>query len=140
MTGPSTPTRTTRHAVSTDRAPAPAGGYSQGIAAGPYLFTSGFGPQDPSTGAVADTVAEQTTQVLRNIGAVLDSEGLGPEDVVKVTVHLQHLHRDFASFDAAYRAFFTAPLPVRTTVGTDLMNILVEIDVVALRRETPEPS
>ncbi|MFG2428068.1 RidA family protein [Streptomyces sp. NPDC048590] len=126
-----------RRAVRTDRAPAPAGAYSQGVAAGPYLFTAGFGPQDPATGAVADTVGEQTTQVLRNVGAVLEAEGLGFGDVVKVTAHLQHLRRDFAAYDAAYSAFFTAPYPVRTTVGSDLMDILVEIDVVAVRREVP---
>ncbi|MEU0127289.1 MULTISPECIES: Rid family hydrolase [unclassified Streptomyces] len=129
-----------RHEVRTDRAPVPAGAYSQAIAAGPYLFTSGFGPQDPETGAVADTVAEQTTQVLRNVCAVLRAEGLGPQDVVKVTAHLQHLKRDFSAYDAAYRAFFTAPHPVRTTVGSDLMDILVEIDVVALRRDAPAAS
>ncbi|MFJ8887048.1 RidA family protein [Streptomyces sp. NPDC102402] len=127
-----------RRAVRTDRAPAPAGAYSQGVAAGPYLFTSGFGPQDPDTGAVADTVEEQTAQVLRNVGAVLEAEGLGPGDVVKVTAHLQHLRRDFAAYDAVYRSFFTAPHPVRTTVGSDLMDILVEIDVVAVRPGPPE--
>ncbi|MFD5136038.1 Rid family hydrolase [Streptomyces sp. NBC_01693] len=137
MTGPTPGAGPTRRAVVTDRAPAPAGAYSQGMTAGPYLFTSGFGPQDPDTGAVADTVEEQTAQVLRNLGAVLEAEGLGPQDVVKVTAHLQHLRRDFAAYDAAYRAFFTAPHPVRTTVGSDLMDILVEIDVVALRREAP---
>ncbi|MFB4421826.1 RidA family protein [Streptomyces sp. QL37] len=134
MTGSTPGAHPARRAVRTDRAPAPAGAYSQGMAAGPYLFTSGFGPQDPDTGAVAETVAEQTAQVLRNIGAVLEAEGLGPRDVVKVTAHLQHLRRDFAAYDAAYRAFFPAPHPVRTTVGSDLMDILVEIDVVALRR------
>ncbi|MFE2055747.1 RidA family protein [Streptomyces sp. NPDC056465] len=132
----STPTGA-RRAVRTDRAPDPAGAYSQGIAAGPYLFTSGFGPQDPDTGAVAGTVEEQTAQVLRNVCAVLEAEGLGPRDVVKVTAHLQHLRRDFAAYDAVYRSFFTAPHPVRTTVGSDLMDILVEIDVVALRRDAP---
>ncbi|MGW9280908.1 RidA family protein [Streptomyces diastaticus] len=53
-------------------------------------------------------------------------------DVVKVTAHLRHLERDFAAYDEAYRAFFAEPCPVRTTVGSGLMGILVEIDVVAL--------
>ncbi|MEV0844485.1 Rid family hydrolase [Streptomyces sp. NPDC049954] len=118
--------------VTTSRAPDPAGAYSQGLLAGPYLFTSGFGPQDPDTGLVADTVGEQTAQVLRNVSAVLHAGGASLDDVVKVTVHLQHLHRDFADFDAAYRAFFGEPRPVRTTVGSDLMDILVEIDMVAV--------
>lgn len=66
--------------------------------------------------------------------AVLKAQGLGLEDVVKTTVHLQHLHRDFQEFNEAYEALFTAPFPTRTTVGSDLMHILVEIDVVAVRR------
>ncbi|MGG8797769.1 RidA family protein, partial [Streptomyces lividans] len=121
-----------KQAVHTDGAPRPAGAYSQGVVAGGFLFTAGFGPQDPVTGAVPEGVGAQTAQVLRNVGAVLAARGLSPRDVVKVTAHLQHLRRDFAAYDAAYREFFEEPCPVRTTVGSDLMDILVEIDVVAL--------
>jgi 2-iminobutanoate/2-iminopropanoate deaminase len=121
----------TRHPVSTDGAPQPKGAYSQGAEGGGLLFTAGFGPQDPATGEVAATAGEQTAQVLRNVRAVLAARGLTLADVVKVTAHLQHLKRDFAAYDAAYRTFFTEPYPVRTTVGSDLMDILVEIDVVA---------
>ncbi|WP_433343880.1 RidA family protein [Streptomyces sp. CA-253872] len=130
-------TDTTRQALRTEAAPPPAGAYSQGLAAGPYTYTSGLGPQDPVSGAVPDGIGAQTRQVLANLAAVLAADGLGLADVVKATVHLQYLRRDFAGFDAAYRAAFAAtggPLPVRTTVGSDLMDILVEIDVVALRR------
>ncbi|MFD0020798.1 RidA family protein [Streptomyces sp. NPDC058382] len=123
-----------RRAVTTAGAPAPIGGYSQGIAAGPYLFTSGFGPQDPVTGELGGTIEEQTAQVLANLAALLATEGLTLDDVVKATVHLHDVHRDFAGFDEVYRAHFADPRPVRTTVGSVLMNILVEIDVVALRR------
>ncbi|PRY00805.1 RidA family protein [Allonocardiopsis opalescens] len=120
--------------ISTDGAPRPAGSYSQGIATGGFLYTAGFGPQDPATGEIAESVGEQTRQVLRNIAAVLAERGLTFDDVVKVTAHLQHLKRDFAEYDAAYREFFTEPFPVRTTVGSDLYDILVEIDVVARLR------
>ncbi|MFJ4713805.1 RidA family protein [Streptomyces sp. NPDC088785] len=123
-----------KRAVHSADTPPPAGGYSKALAAGPYLFTSGLGPQHPVTGAVADTVAEQTRQVLANLRALLRADGLDLDDVVRATVHLQHLKRDFAAYDAVYREHFTEPLPVRTTVGSDLMDILVEIDVVALRR------
>jgi reactive intermediate/imine deaminase len=121
-----------RQAVRTGGAPRPAGAYSQGVTAAGLLFTAGFGPQDPVTGAVPASVAEQTAQVLRNVRAVLAERGLTMADVVKVTAHLQHLRRDFAAYDAVYREFFTDPYPVRTTVGSDLMDILVEIDVVAV--------
>ncbi|MFE5141420.1 RidA family protein [Streptomyces fagopyri] len=121
----------TKEAVHTKDAPRPAGAYSQGVVAGGFLYTAGFGPQDPHTGATPERVADQTRQVLQNIRAVLAERGLSLDDVVKVTVHLQDLWRDFAEFDSAYRPFFAEPRPVRTTVGSDLMDILVEIDVVA---------
>jgi reactive intermediate/imine deaminase len=121
-------------AIRTDSAPVPAGAYSQGIVAGEFVYTAGQGPIDPKTGAVVgDDVATQTRQTLDNVAAILAAEGLGLEHVVKVTVHLRELRRDFAAYDAVYRGYFAEPYPVRTTVGSDLMNILVEIDVVARR-------
>jgi 2-iminobutanoate/2-iminopropanoate deaminase len=117
-------------AIAIPDAPAPAGPYSQGIVANNFLFTAGFGPQNPVTGAVPESVGEQTRQVLRNISAVLAEAGTGFADVVKVTAHLQHLKRDFEEYNRAYKEFFPEPYPVRTTVGSDLYDILVEIDVV----------
>jgi len=116
--------------IRTTNAPQPAGPYSQGIEANGFLYTAGFGPQDPATGALGETVADQTRQVLRNIAAVLAERGLTLDDCVKTTVHLAHL-ADFAEFNTAYAEFFTEPYPVRTTVGSQLYGILVEIDVVA---------
>lgn len=122
----------TRDAVMIHNAPAPAGPYSHGVVAGGLLFTAGFGPQDPTTGeVVAGGVYEQTQQVLRNVQAVLAARGATMDDVVKVTAHLEHLHDDFAEYNRAYAEFFAAPYPVRTTVGSTLAGILVEIDVVA---------
>lgn len=122
---------TPKQAIVTEQAPAPAGPYSQGIRSGDLLFTAGFGPQDRAQdNAIAADVAEQTRQVLRNIRAVLAEHGASLDDVLKTTVHLADL-ADFAEFNAAYREFFTEPYPVRTTVGSQLADILVEIDVVA---------
>ncbi|MDN6329925.1 MAG: RidA family protein [Dermabacteraceae bacterium] len=118
-----------KDALRTDAAPQPAGPYSQAIVTGDLLFTAGFGPQDPTTGAVADTVAEQTRQVLRNLEAVLAESGATLDDALKATVHLADL-ADAPEFNEAYREFFTEPYPVRTTVGSQLANILVEIDLV----------
>lgn len=117
-------------AFRTTNAPQPAGPYSQGVEANGFFYTAGFGPQDPATGVVADSVAEQTRQVLRNVQAVLAERGLTTDDCVKTTVHLADL-ADFAEFNEAYAEFFSEPFPVRTTVGSQLANILVEIDVVA---------
>ena len=118
-----------KEALRTDSAPQPAGPYSQAIVSGDLLFTAGFGPQDPATGEVADSVAEQTRQVLRNLEAVLAERGATLDDALKATVHLADL-ADAPEFNKAYREFFTEPFPVRTTVGSELANILVEIDLV----------
>lgn len=117
--------------ISITEAPAPGGAYSQAVAANGFLYTAGMGPVDPTTGQlVGDDVATQTQQVMRNLQSLLAAEGLGFSDVVKATVHLQDVKRDFASFNEAYQTFFTDGLPVRTTVGSTLLNILVEIDFV----------
>ncbi|GAB3125278.1 RidA family protein [Glaciibacter psychrotolerans] len=120
-----------KQAILIPNAPTPAGPYSHGVVANGFLYTAGFGPQDPATGeVVAGGVAEQTAQVLRNIEAVVTAAGATMDDVVKTTAHLQHLKRDFAAYNAAYAAVFSEPYPVRTTVGSELYDILVEIDVV----------
>lgn len=124
-----------KKAIVIPNAPAPAGPYNQGIVANGFLYTAGFGPQDPATGEVPEGVAAQTRQVLRNIEAVLTEAGVTFADVVKVTTHLQHLKRDFDDYNKAYLEFFPTPFPVRTTVGSDLYDILVEIDVVAALRQ-----
>lgn len=72
---------------------------------------------------------------MKNLRGVLQSQGIGFANVVKATVHLQDLNRDFRDFDAVYRQYVSEPYPVRTTVGSNLFGILVEIDVVAVLSE-----
>jgi 2-iminobutanoate/2-iminopropanoate deaminase len=125
-----------KQAVHTDNAPRPGGAYSQGIVLNGLLFTAGVGPIDPASGkVVGDTIEEQTHQVMKNLGAILNAAGLTFADVVKSTVHLQDLARDFAGFNQTYQPYFSEPYPVRTTVGSDLNKILVEIDFVAGRAQ-----
>lgn len=120
-----------KHELRTDKEPAPIGAYSQGILSGDLVFTAGCGPIDVLTGQMPDGVGPQTEQTLRNVEAILAEAGCTLDDALKVTVHLADL-ADFDAFDAAYRTFFTAPYPVRTTVGSALLGgILVEIDVIA---------
>ena len=117
--------------INASQAPAPGGSYPHGVVAHGFLYTCGMGPLDPATGKIVDGgVAEQTRQTLKNLQKILDVKGAKFSDVVKVTAHLQEVNRDFAAYDQVYREFFTAPFPVRTTVGSDLINILVEIDFV----------
>lgn len=123
----------TKTASHTENAPQPAGPYSQAVRSGNMVYTAGFGPQDPQTGETAPTVAEQTRQTLRNISAVLEGCGLTMDDCVRTTVHLADL-ADFEEFNSAYGEFFSEPYPVRTTVGSQLSGILVEINVEAAVR------
>jgi len=121
----------TKQQILTTNAPAPGGAYSQALRVGDFVFTAGMGPWHPVTKQViGETIEEQTAQTLENIRAILESAGLGMEDVVKATVHLADLSL-FARFNEAYTHFFPDPKPVRTTVGSTLFGILVEIDVVA---------
>lgn len=115
-------------------APNPGGAYSHGVVANGFLYTCGMGPADPVTNKVeVEGIEGQTRQVLKNLQAILAEKGATLDQVVKVTTHLQHVNRDFAAYNKVYQEFFTAPFPVRTTVGSDLASILVEIDfVVAL--------
>lgn len=120
--------------IRTSDAPTPRGAYSQGIAVGDVVYTAGLGPLDPKTKEiVGDEAGEQTRQVMRNLAAILAAHDCSLDDVVKVTAHLQHTERDWEAFNTAYAEFFTPPYPVRTTAGSNLGGILVEIDVVAVR-------
>lgn len=111
--------------------PPPAGAYSPGVRAGPFVFVSGQVPRDPRTGAMAEGgVAEQSRQVLRNVEAVLGAAGAGLSDVVSVTVYLAD-EKDWGTFNEVYRSVFTPPYPSRAVVGAQLRGILVEVSAVA---------
>jgi 2-iminobutanoate/2-iminopropanoate deaminase len=124
--------------VATSHAPTPAGAYSQGIIAGDLVFVAGQGGFDPETGVLADGIEAQTEQTFANVAAILEAAGSSLADVVKTTVHLADV-ADFAAFDAVYRGVMPEPWPVRTTVGSTLIRIAVEIDVVAIRRRVGDP-
>ncbi len=117
--------------IQTDKAPSPAGPYSQGLRVGDFVFVAGQGPTNPATGQRAgDTIEEQTRQTLENIKAILEASGASMADVVKSTVHLSDMSL-FSRFNEVYATYFPDPKPVRTTVGSQLPGILVEIDVIA---------
>ena len=124
-----------KQAIRVEDAPTPGGPYCQAIVAGPFVFVAGQGPSDPATRQVPEGVEAQTHQVLRNVAAILRGAGCTMDDVVKVTAHLADL-ADFDAYNRVYEQYFAEPRPVRTTVGSQLHDILVEIDVIAYRERT----
>jgi 2-iminobutanoate/2-iminopropanoate deaminase len=115
----------------TDSGASPVGAYSQGLRVGDFIFVSGQGPLDPATGKiVGENVEEQTARVLENIKAILEAGGATMADVIKVSAHLSDLTL-FERYNKVYASYFPDPKPTRTTVGSQLMGILVEIDAIA---------
>lgn len=117
--------------ISTKKGASPMGAYSQGLKAGDFVFVSGQGPLDPDTGkVVGETIEEQTTRTLENIKAILEAAGASMADVVKVSAHLSDLSL-FDRYNKVYSTYFPNPKPTRTTVGSQLLGIMVEIDAIA---------
>ena len=118
--------------ISTDKAPAAIGPYSQGIIAGGMLFASGQIPLNPATGEIegADIVA-QAEQVMKNIGALLAEAGTDYTKVAKTTCFLADMN-DFAAFNEVYAKYFTEK-PARSCVAVKTLpkNVLCEVEVIA---------
>jgi 2-iminobutanoate/2-iminopropanoate deaminase len=119
--------------ISTTEAPSAVGPYSQGIAAGPFVFCSGQIPLEPETGAlVQGDISTQVKRVLQNIAAVLRAHGLGMEHVVKTTVFLTDLD-DFAEMNTVYAEYFLSNPPARSTIQVAALpkGANVEIEAIA---------
>lgn len=119
--------------VSTDKAPAAIGPYSQATLAGNMIFLSGQLPIDPATGAFPEGgVSEQTRQSLANVKAILNEAGFEMSDVVKTTVFLADMG-DFAAMNEVYKENFSAPFPARSAVAVKALpkGALVEVECIA---------
>ena len=119
--------------ISTSKAPAAIGPYSQAIQVGNLVFASGQIPIDPATGSfVEGGVKEQARQSLTNVNAILEEAGLTLDNVVKTTVFLADMN-DFADVNAVYAEFFAEPYPARSAVAVKTLpkGALVEIEVIA---------
>ena len=122
--------------TNTDKAPAAIGPYSQAIEVNGFLFASGQVPIDPAVGdVVATTIVDQTEQVMKNIGAILEANGLTYTDVVKTTCFLADMG-DFATFNEIYAKYFTGK-PARSCVAVkDLpKGVLCEVETIAAVKE-----
>jgi 2-iminobutanoate/2-iminopropanoate deaminase len=118
-------------------APQAVGPYSLAVRSGGLLFCSGQLPIDPAVGKiVAEDVEGQTRQVLANVQALLTSQGLGLQHVIKSTVFLQHMS-DFPKMNPLYAEAFGAHKPARSTVEVAALPLgaLIEIEVIAAAAE-----
>ena len=119
--------------VSTTKAPAAIGPYSQGIIANGMLFASGQIPIVPETGEITEgDITEQAKQVMLNVGEILKEAGTTYENVVKTTCFLADM-ADFAAFNSVYEAYFTGK-PARSCVAVKELpkNVLCEVEVIAV--------
>lgn len=123
--------------LSTQKAPAAVGPYSQGIQTGNLFFLSGQLGLNPETGKMVEGgIDKQTHQVFKNIQAVLESEGLTLNNVVKVLVLLSDIN-DFAAVNAIYGEYFNEPYPARSAFQVAALPLggQIEIEVIAERSE-----
>jgi len=120
--------------IQTDKAPKAIGPYSQAIQAGNFLFLSGQIPLDPKTGElVKGDIRKQTQQVLENIKGVMESQKLGMENVVKVTIFLKDIG-NFNQVNEVYVTYFPVSPPARSTVEVAKLprDADIEIEAIAL--------
>ena len=119
--------------ISTDKAPAAIGPYSQAKVVGDFVFTSGQIAINPETNTVVEGgIAEQAEQVCKNLGAVLEAAGSSYTQVIKTTCFLADMG-DFAAFNEVYAKYFTAK-PARSCVAVKTLpkNVLCEIELIAI--------
>ena len=122
-----------KQVISTPKAPAAIGPYSQAIRVGNLVYTSGQIPINPATGSfVEGGIKEQTRQSLTNVKAILEEAGTSMANIIKTTVFMVDV-ADFADMNGVYAEFFSEPFPARSAVAVKTLpkGALVEIEVIA---------
>jgi 2-iminobutanoate/2-iminopropanoate deaminase len=125
-----------REIVSTSKAAAAVGPYSQATRSEELVFASGQLPIDPASGNMPDGIEAQTRQSLANLAAVLDAGGAALATVMKTTVFLKDMN-DFAAMNGVYASAFPAAPPARSTIQVARLprDALIEIEAIALRKD-----
>lgn len=124
-----------REIIKTKNAPEAIGPYSQAVAVGDYVFTSGMIPINPQTGNLVEGgVKEQATQVLQNVKSLLEASGSSMDKVVKTTVFIKNMN-DFATINEIYKTFFTSDFPARSCVEVARLpkDVLLEMEAIAIK-------
>ncbi|MGN0163032.1 MAG: RidA family protein [Candidatus Ornithomonoglobus sp.] len=117
--------------ISTDKAPAAIGPYSQAIEVGGMLFCSGQIPVDPATGVIPEGVEAQAEQALTNVKNLIEAAGSSIDNVVKTTVFIKNME-DFGTINGIYAKYFTEPFPARSCVEVARLpkDVLLEVEAV----------
>lgn len=120
--------------LATEKAPSAIGPYSQGIAVGDFVFSSGQIPIDPATGLMPGPIEEQAAQALKNVSAVLEAAGSSLDKAVKVTVFLKDMN-DFAAVNEVYKTFFSGAYPARSAIQVAALpkDAGLEIEAIAVK-------
>lgn len=120
--------------ISTDKAPAAIGPYSQAIEVNGMVFTSGVIPVNPPTGEIPEGIEAQARQAIGNLVALLKESGVEPENVIKTTVFIKNMD-DFAKVNAVYSEFFKTECPARSCVEVARLpkDVLIEIEAIGLK-------
>lgn len=118
--------------ISTERAPAAVGPYSQAVTLGQFVFTSGAIGLKPDGSLAADDVVGQTHQIFANLEEILAASGSSLDRVVKATCFLTDMN-DFAAFNEVYASYFTDFKPARSTVEVSRLpkDVIVEVELIA---------
>ena len=121
--------------ISTDKAPAAIGPYSQAVCVGDMIFTSGMIPINPEDGTLCTgTIEEQADRALSNLKALVEESGSSLDKVIKMTVFIKNMD-DFAKVNEVYASYFTDKYPARSCVEVARLpkDVLIEIEAIAIR-------
>lgn len=123
-----------KNIISTDKAPAAIGPYSQAIEVNGMVFTSGVIPVNQPTGEIPEGIEAQARQAIGNLIALLQEAGVTPDNVIKTTVFIKNMD-DFAKINTIYSEFFTKDCPARSCVEVARLpkDVLIEIEAVGIK-------
>ena len=118
--------------ISTTKAPAAIGPYSQAIEANGFVFASGQIPVDPETGVIPEGIEAQAEQVMKNMKNLLEAAGTSIDQVVKTTVFIKEMN-DFGKINEIYKKYFKEPFPARSCVEVARLpkDVLLEVEAIA---------
>lgn len=123
-----------KNVISTDKAPAAIGPYSQAIEVNGMVYTSGVIPVDPATGNIPEGSVEQAKQAFTNLSNLLEAAGTSTDNVIKTTVFIKEMN-DFAAINEVYAQFFNAPYPARSCVEVARLpkDVMLEVEAIATK-------